>query len=243
MKRGKMNLTGPVPKTGNFSKLLKLAAYGTLGLGAAHSKAETTITFEGFTAPNISISTLPDYGDNVTGDSADWNVSQGVAHIVGTPNIALDWVGLGWDTYTGWDGRGSVAQTDFNAGDEISLLFNPSANAAVRIASFQLDEWQGDTLGVAGLVHWAIAGAQSGVLASGDFNMSLAGGRTLFSPNVTGRPGEALSLNFERGIGSPSYFALDNLSFDQVPEPSTIAIGALGAVALGAAAMRRRRQA
>ena len=241
MKRGKMNLTGPVPKAGSLSKYLKLAAYGTLGFGAAQSNAETTLTFEGFTAPNVNIFTIDGYGDNVTADSADWNVSQGRTHVVGTPNIALDWAPNGWDTYTGWDGRGSVAQTDFNASQELALLFTPSVNSAVRIVSFQLDEWQGDTLGVAGLVHWAITGAQSGVLANGDFTMSLAGGRTLFNPDVTGRPGEALSLNFELGIGSPSYFALDNLSFDQVPEPSTVAIGALGAVALGAAAMRRRR--
>jgi MYXO-CTERM domain-containing protein len=43
--------------------------------------------------------------------------------------------------------------------------------------------------------------------------------------------------------GRPSYFALDNLTFDQVPEPSTLALGVLPAVALGAAAMRRRRRA
>jgi MYXO-CTERM domain-containing protein len=238
MKRGKMNLMGPIPKAGNLSKFLKLAACGTLGLSAAQSKAESTITFEGFTAANNNIANIDGYGDYITGDSVDWNVAQGRTHVVGTPNIALDWALTGWDTYTEWDGRGTVAQTDFNASQELSLLFTPSVNSAVRIVSFQLDEWNG---GGDGLIHWSISGAQSGVLATGDWNMTTAGGRSLLNPDVTGRNGEALTLNFELGTGSPSYFAMDNLTFDQVPEPSTVAIGALGAVALGAAAMRRRR--
>ena len=241
MKRGKMNLGGPAPKVACFSRLLKLAAYGTLGLGAAQSKAETIINFEGFTSPNVSISAIPGYGDNITADSADWEAYSGRTRVVGTPNITLDW-GLGWDTYNDWDGRGSVAQTDFNAASEISLLFTPEAGAAVRIVSFQLDQWGMDPMG-AGLVHWAVAGNLSGVLASGDFTMTTAGGRTLFISDVSGQLGEPITLNFEPGTGSPSYFALDNLTFDQVPEPSTVAIGALGAVALGAAAMRRRRRA
>lgn len=238
MKRGKMNLGGPMQKTSSLSRLLKLAAYGTLGLGAAQSKAESTITFEGFTSPNVNIATIPDYGDNITADSPDWNVAQGRTRVVGTPNITLDWLGGGWDTYTEWDGRGSVAQTDFNAGPELSLLFTPSAGA-VRIVSFQLDEW---FAGGDGLLHWSVSGSQSGTLASGDWTMTTAGGRSLLSPDVTGLPGEALTLQIELGTGSPSYFALDNLTFDQVPEPSTVALGALGAVALGAAAMRRRRR-
>jgi hypothetical protein len=39
--------------------------------------------------------------------------------------------------------------------------------------------------------------------------------------------------------GLPSYIALDNLTFQQVPEPSTIALGLLG---LGALALRRLRK-
>ena len=240
MKRGKMNLGGPLPKA-SLSRVLKMAAYGTLGLGAAHSRAETTLTFEGFTAPNILISSLPDFEDNITGDADSWSVGPGRTRVVGTPNIALDWASMGWETYNDWDGRGNVAQTDFNAAPEISLLFTPAIDA-VRIVSFQVDYWKDAPLG-AGLVHWAIAGSQSGVLATGDFNMTTAGGRTLFAPDVSGRPGEVLTLTFESGTGSPSYFAIDNLTFDQVPEPSTWAIGALGAAALGAAAMRRRRRA
>jgi hypothetical protein len=38
-----------------------------------------------------------------------------------------------------------------------------------------------------------------------------------------------------------SYLALDNLTFDQVPEPGVVSLGLLGA-GLGAMAMRRRKQ-
>jgi len=240
MKRGKMKLGRPIPKASRLSQALKLAACGTLGLGTAHSRAESTITFGGFTADNVPIATIPDYGDSITTGSADWTVSAGIARIVGTPNITLDWVGGGWDSYTAWDGRGNVGQTDFNAGPEMSLLFTPSAGAAVHIDSFQIDEWAG---GGDGLIHWSVFGSTSGVLANGDWTMSTAGGRSTLNPEVTGRPGESLNLLFELGSGAPSYFAIDNLSFDQVPEPSTFAIGALGAADLGAAAMRRRRRA
>ena len=236
MKRG-----GPVPKANTFSRLFKLAACGTMGLGAAgHSMAETTITFEGFTANNENISNIGGYGDNVSANSADWRVSEGRAGFVGTPNITLDWFGTSWDTYTAWDGRGNVAQTDFNGGTVLSIVFTPDALNAVRLVSFDLDEWAG---GGAGAIGWSLQGSVSGQLGGGVWTMTDAGGRSTLSPDLSGLAGENLTLNFTLSAGAPSYFALDNLTFDQVPEPSTWALGALGAAALGAAAMRRRRRA
>src|SRR5688572_17129905 len=100
-------------KTKNFLSprpLVKMAAYGALGLGLQGARAETTITFGGFTGNNTQISTLPGYGDNVNANSADYTVALGPTGVVGTPDITLDWAGLQWDTYTAWDGRGNVAQ-------------------------------------------------------------------------------------------------------------------------------------
>jgi hypothetical protein len=201
--------------------------------------AETTITFGGFQADNTPIASLPGFGDNVNASSADYNVSAGVAGIVGTPDITIDWLGQ-WDTYTSWDGRGNVGQTDFNGGNPISIMFTPSSGFGVRLGSFELDEWAG---GGSGDITWSIAGSISGPLGTGNWTMSNAGGRSLVSPNISGVAGESLTLSFNLNTGSGSYFALDNLSFDQVPEPSTLALGALGAAALGATAMRRRRRA
>ena len=214
----------------------KLAALGGAGLGlVCGAKADTTITFGGFTTDNLSIGGILGYGDNVNASSLDYTVSG-----LGTPDITLDWVGT-WDTYTSWDGRGNVGQSDFNGGPNVSILFTPSAAFAVRLGSFHLDEWAG---GGDASVTWSITGLNSGSLASGVWTMSNAGGRTLITPGISGQLGEGLILNLQLNSGSPSYLALDNLTFAQVPEPSTLALGALGAAtALGAAAMRRRRRA
>jgi hypothetical protein len=240
MKRG-----GLTPKANSLPRILKFAAYGALGLGAvANSNAETVITFGGFTANNIDINTIPGFGDNVMAGSADYTVGSGRFGIVGTPNITLDWLGSGWDTYIEWDGRGNVGQTDFGdgggLGSSLSILFAPSVGAGVRLVSFDLDEWAG---GGDSSITWTIDGAVSGRLATGNWTMSDAGGRSSLFPDVTGGVGENLTLTLKLNGGAPSYLALDNLTFDQVPEPSTWALGALGAAALGAAAMRRRRRA
>ena len=219
------------------TKVLKLAALGGAGLGlACGAKAQTTITFEGFTEKNTPIATIPGYGDNVVASSADYQVNGG-----GTPNVTLDWLGRSWDSYIDWNGRGSVAQSDFNGGDStLSILFAPSSAFSVRLLSFELDEWAG---GGAGSINWSLTGASSGLLASGVWNMTDAGGRSLISPGTSGHLGEALTLSLQLTSGAGSYFALDNLTFAQVPEPSVLGLGAAGAgVALGAIAMRRRRR-
>ena len=218
--------------------LVKLAVCGTVGLGAAHNvPADTLITFGGFTGDNTRIDSIIGYGDNVSANSADYSVSLGRGGVTGTPDITLDWLGQ-WETYTLWDGRGNVAQTDFNGGTH-SLLFTPSPLTAVRLVSYDLDEWAG---GGSGSIAWSIFGSTSGVITNGNWTMSNAGGRSLVAPDVTGQMGESLTLTLTLNSGAPSYFALDNLTFDQVPEPSTLALGALGALAFGAAVMRRRRR-
>jgi hypothetical protein len=119
-------------------------------------------------------------------------------------------------------------------------VLTPTAGFGVRLASFDLDEWQG---GGDGNITWSVTGATSGALASGNFAMANTGGRKTVSPGVSGQLGEVLTLSLQLNTGGPSYFALDNLTFAQVPEPSALALGALGAVgALGAAAMRRRKR-
>jgi hypothetical protein len=221
-------------------RVLKLAALGSAGLGlACGTKAATTITFEGFAGNNTQIATIPGYGDAVSAASADYQVTAGFGGVFGTPNIDLDWIGMSWDTYTGWDSRGSVAQSDFNADKMLSIQFSPAAAFAVQLMTFELDEWAG---GGAGNITWSVAGPASGVLATGTWDMTDAGGRTLISPGAVGRIGEVLTLSLQLNTGAPSYFALDNLTFAQVPEPSALGLGVAGAVvAIGAAAMRRRR--
>lgn len=241
MKSKKPKRRGPISNGRRLSHkdLLRFAVCGTVGLGAAqNASADTLITFGGFTGNNTRIDSIVGYGDNVSANSADYTVSVGMGGVLGTPNITLDWLAQ-WDTYIGWDGRGEVAQSDFSGGTA-SIVFTPSSLASVRLVSYDLDEY---AAGGSGSIAWSVFGSTSGALTNGNWTMSDAGGRSLVSPNVTGLPGETLTLSLALNSGAPSYFALDNLTFDQVPEPSTLALGALGALALGAAAMRRRRQA
>src|SRR6185295_14932394 len=101
-----------------------------------------------------------------------------------------------------------------------------SLSSAVRLLSFDLDEYAG---GGDGSIAWSIGGLSSGVLASGNWTMSQAGGRTTIAPGASGQLGEALTLSLQLNSGAPSYFALDNLTFAQVPEPSAIGLGVLAA--------------
>jgi len=204
------------------------------------AQATTQITFGSFTTDNVDISSIPEYGSHVSADSIDYIVSPGATGVTGTPDIALTW-GVGYQTYTTWDGRGNVAQTDFNAGADIDLLFTPGAGAAVLLRSFDLDAWQGAAEANMS-VTWSIYDS-AGTLATGVWTRD-TGGRDTIETGLTAadvRVGESVTLRLTRNSGSPSYIAAANLTFDQVPEPSVTALGVIG-LGLGALAMRRRRQ-
>ena len=210
-----------------------------LGRGA---HATTEITFGGFTTDNLDISTMLGYGSNVGASSADYNVSLGAAGLLGTPGIGLTW-GSGYQSYTAWDGRGNVAQTDYNAANPIDLVFTPIAGSGALVNSFALDEWAG---GGSTSVNWSLFDS-TGTLASGVWTKSNAGGRDMILTGLTTANvniGLPVTLRMALNSGAPSYVALDNLIFDQVvvPEPSVVSLGLLGA-GLGALALRRRKQA
>ena len=237
MKSERRRLASGVRRIGR-SSLAGLAACGTVGLGLTEgASAAALVTFGSFQTSNMSIGGLPDYGDNIAADSEDYTVSRGLTGVIGTPDITLDWIGQ-WETYIEWDGRGDVAQSDFNGGSVLSILFTPSATSAVRVVSFELDEW---VAGGDGQIMWDVSNSNGQMLASGVWTMNNAGGRSLVAPDIIGAIGDPVTLNLTLGSGLPSYFAVDNLTFDQVPEPSAL-LGSLPAVTLGAAAMRRRRR-
>ncbi|HEX7858862.1 MAG TPA: PEP-CTERM sorting domain-containing protein [Verrucomicrobiae bacterium] len=219
---------------------LKALSYGVLGFTAAYSaRAETQITFGSFTLNNEAFPA--GYGSNVSSSSADYTVSPGATGITGTPDLTAAW-GPGFQTYIGWDGRGEVAQLDFGNVDPDTITFTltPSSGFAVLVRSFDLDNWAG---GGDADVSWIVSDSV-GTLASGTWTQPDAGGRTTINTGLgvgDVRPGEAVTVTFTLNTGSPSYIALDNLTFDQVPEPSTTAL-ALTGLALGAMAMRRRHR-
>lgn len=223
---------------------LKILAMISVGLAAMRSaQAETTITFDG--AGLVDNKDMPQsYGDFASTSGNGINVSMGL-DVVGTPNIDLTWgpgTGDVVDWYASWDGRGSVAQLDYNinSGAPISITLTPNSNYGVLIDSFDMDEWDG---GGNMSVDWSISDT-SGILASGNWQRS-TGGRDTISTGLTAaniNMGQPVELTFTGLSGTGSYFAIDNLTFDQVqavPEPATLALMALG---LGAVAMRYRRK-
>ena len=89
MKKNKTKRRGLISNVRRLGpkNLVKLAACGTVGLGLTHNTPATTlVTFEGFPGDNTQISSLPDYGDNVSANSVDYTVSPGLTGVIGTPD-------------------------------------------------------------------------------------------------------------------------------------------------------------
>ncbi len=218
-----------------------LAAAASLALPLAAS-ATTTLTFGGFVTNAAIPATFADFA---TTSGTGYTTSPGVQGITGTPNIDIGWTATSMQYYNDWETAGnSVFQTELTTNVPMTLSFSPSAGYGVLIQSFLVDLWTG---GGTGTYTWSVtAGATT--LASGSLtltnntNAQVNTGITLAQAQaVAGLP---VNLNLTMGAGlAGSYLAIDNLVFDQVnpvPEPSGVALAGL---ALGAAALRRRRRA
>lgn len=225
-----------------ITRALTLTA-GALLAGQSAS-AFTTITNDGFNQNNVALPN--DYGDNVSEATANYNVGL-TGSVTGTPNIKLEFSGgKKIEGYKDWEGRGPVMQLeDEDTPTPFQIEFTPAASWAVEIQSFVLDEFGGADKGDM-VVDWEVQDSGGGKLESGtwvDFSDANdtdgVGGRTIVSPDVTGKVGEALTLKLTRVSGDRAFLAMDDLTFAQVPEPSSVAL-ALGAAALGLAASRRR---
>lgn len=203
-----------------FSKetLLVALAAGTFGV-AGSAGAATVLTGDNGTT-NDPVAT--NHGSNATG----------------TPNVTLTW-DADWDSYAGWpnDPGNGVYQHDNDAGSPHTIVFTPDAGWNVSITSFLSNSWQG---GGDIAFDWSVTGSSSGLIASGTETTSDGTTETIVI-GAAGTGNETLTLSIDQVGGTASYFAIDNLAFDQaqVPEPGT-AVLALGG--LGAITMRRKRK-
>ncbi len=224
------------------SKLRKLAASGAAGLAFVQSlQAVTVLTGTG--DPDLHNQPVPaSHGSNAPG----------------TPDITLLWAPATgspsprWESYDDWDGEPQAYQLDYLIGDRVyngsvdyTVAFTPSLpTVAVILTSITLNNWVGgsnpDTT-----LNWSITGSISGLLG-GSTGVLVSDGSTqdLFFNGVEGIQGlggETLTLTLTPTGGRGSYFAVDNLTFDQItiPEPSGAVLAATG---LGALALRRRRK-
>lgn len=200
------------------------------------------------------------FGDNVSlgaPGSAVFSTSPGVVGIVGTPGIGLTWSATGgsaanaWQSHT-WSGSGGNAgggalQMDGSQINSVfSITFTPTAASGVLVGGFN---FIGDTNGDSyqyrvDLVN--LATSQTVFTATTDLwttNTSLAFAN---APSVdigyTGDLDVAYRLDLVRiggtGTSSAVDIAIDNLRFDQVPEPSR---AMLLTAALIMGVMRRRK--
>ncbi len=210
------------------SKLIRLASFGATGFALAQSlHAATVLSGTGL-------------GNNTTVPASHGS------NAVGTPDISLSWTtadGGQWQAYNGWpSGGGQVYQVDgnYNAVTKpvFNITFTPTAGFNVLLTSVTLNDWAGEGTTT---INWSVTGSSSGLLGSAT-NLVVADNTapTLNLP-FQGVGGESLTFTLTPQAGAGSYFAIDNLSFDQVsiPEPSGVLLAATG---LGALALRRRRK-
>lgn len=204
--------------------IVSLTAAGLIAVAApAISNAQSTLVFDDSGLGNNANLPGTGYGDN----------------LVGTPNVTLSW-SAGWQNYFNWDGRTTVGQLDYNvaASSVIDLTFNAEAGFGVYVSSFDLDTWTGggDTR-----IDWELLDGLNSI-DSGVYLQPSGSGRTTITTNMDSSNAVfgSLVLRLTRVSGLPNYQAADNITFAQVPEPSSAAFLLAGVGAI--ASMRRRRK-
>lgn len=210
-----------------FSGAFGLAIVQTVGA------ATTIITNDatGGNNANRNTAVAADYGSNIAANSGDFTVTDG-----GTPNISLQWApdaSFYWEHYN-WNGNSGAIQVDSNQVQTVT--FTPAIGFAVTVTSADFDFWSAKD---GWTIDWSVVGDGSTNL-SGVFSSSLAQRRETVFFNASGAINEVLTLSIQQTHGQyRGSFAIDNLTFSQVPEPASTALLGLG---LGAMAMRRNRK-
>jgi hypothetical protein len=219
-------------KLRKFSPVAIAAIGVVLGRGA---QAATIIDFNTLPAGqphNGAI--LQTFGDNASVSSPGVTVVGG-----GTPNIGLTWNSTGgrWDYYI--DSVWSAGQLDnSNIGDLHNLVLTPQAGFSVSLNSFNFHPYYVSEERFT--YEWSVLNGST-VRKTG--TVAFGSDATKLHPvniDFIGNPGEELTLQLRRIAstltgaqveGDPADLAIDDISFAQIPEPSTIALLGWGGVA------------
>ena len=189
-------------------------------------------------------------GSNATSNGSGFVITNGA-----TPNIALTWDPL-WDIHTStfftalenktvgggsWDNEGSIPRVgQLDVGNH-SITFAAAPGTALLLNSFDFAQ----TAETSGITTWDLTLRDSHTNLAWSQSLTLNNALTstvvTVAPNFTGALGETYTLTFNRtsqSYNSDGRHAIDNLSFNQVPEPSSTAFVVIGAVGL----LSRRRK-
>ncbi|MBN1908209.1 MAG: PEP-CTERM sorting domain-containing protein [Pirellulales bacterium] len=198
------------------------------------SSQATTITF-GVAGSHGDNSDVPlDYGSNVAGDSDDFVTTDGTG---ATPDIALAWAPSPnfWEFHNGANMANNgfdvpVAQMDMEPNDTFATITFTTESDAVALILHSVD--MGDATGhdpAAADSTWDLE-----IIRMSDMQVmkTVQAGpydETPYVENVrldfVGELGEDYILKFIDTDGEPKiYTNIDNLSFSQVPEPSTLVL-------------------
>ncbi len=233
----------------NTQLLRTLGTTGVLLCGATAGNA-TILGFGQIGGSNTTIQA--NYGSNATADNFGLVVSNGA-----TPNIALVWQD-NWDIHQStwfdeiegttvgggdWDNEGGTArvgQLDF---DSHTIGFVADAGFALVLNSF--DFANTEETSTTSVWDLTLTDESSNVVWSQTVTLTNPNSDVVtVTPGFTGVAGMDYVLTFTGvsggdGDGSPQNgrHAIDNLSFNQVPEPGSLALLGLGGLAL----LRRRR--
>lgn len=213
-------------------------------LGASSLAHATVIGFGQLGGNNAVIAT--NLGSNAATDGNGYSVSNGA-----TPNITLTW--SDWQIHTAawfgpledmtvgggaWDNEGGgprIGQLDFGSH---TITFSADPGYAVVLNSFDF----GHTAETPGSTAWDLTLTDSSAAVVWSQSVNFENGQVFtISPNFVGESGESYTLTFTRTsqtYGSDGRHGIDNLSFNQIPEPGSVALLGLA----GAAALLRRRK-
>jgi len=188
------------------------------------------------------------YGDNISSAGPD-----GVAGSYGvgngfTPDVGLSYAALHASAATPTTGLRyyndavwpEMAWLYTNGADDVpsqrifEITFTPSGNDGVVVNSFDFKDYTAYETGTH-TVDWSLRAGFT-VLLSGSVNIAQDSTASVTTGMVSPHFG-VLTLRLHHSVGARDDIALDNVNFDQVPEPGAISLLA-GACLLG---LRRRR--
>lgn len=164
---------------------------------------------------------------------------------IGTPNVTLQWSPVTgspeWESYdnAGWTNASSVGGSNTGLYEFDSALtapkifliaFTPDAGFNVVLNQLDMNAYSGTAYNYA--FDWTVTGETSGELGTGTWNVPNSA-NTIFSlGGLMGADSEKITLKFQVTAGtSGNGIAMDNLSFDQLPEPSSLLLSWIGLLA------------